>query len=118
MFGRKQKVVDEWSFEDRKYKELTTSMGNLVREMEKIIHSIKMYDGCANLLPDGADKDIELKDAETCKWKLRNLLSAYDDDYRAWQQLDKSKFIHFNNPAAPRDAHGALHLAWMMARNR
>ena len=117
MFCKKQKFVDEWSFEDRRHKELTESMGNLIREMAKIIHSVHMYQGCADLLPDGADKDIELKDAETCRWKLRNLLSAYDEDYRAWKALDKTKLIHYNAYATPKDSHGALHIAWMLDRN-
>lgn len=116
MFGKKQKPIDEWSFEDKKYKELTESMGNLIKEMTKIIHSIHIRQECADLLPDGADKDIELKDAETYRWKLRNLLSAYDEDYRAWKALDKIKLIHYHDYVEPRNSHDALHLAWMIER--
>lgn len=112
MMFRKKKVEAPETFEDRRYKELTLSMNNLVKEMRKNIRAIELCQNCANMLPNGADKDDELARAEEGRKRLRNLISAYDEDYRAWKAIDKTHLVRYREWTEPKDSHDALHFAY------
>lgn len=115
MFGKK-KEHETWSYEDKQVHALINSMVTLRKQMEGHIRTIMIHEGSANMLPDGADKKIELAEANKRKTMLLNSISAYDEDYRAFKAIDKTKLIHYYGLAEQMTSHKALNIAWRLAK--
>lgn len=114
---KKKVIVDEWSYEDRKVKELNESMSCLLKDMTQLCREVMIHEGSANMLPDGADRDLELELVRKYREQIRNCLSAYDDDKRAFRAIDKTKLKHCSNGVAEMcPTHAALNIAWRDAR--
>ena len=113
MFGKK-KIEDAWSGEDNRMKELLDSMGEHRRTMRTYCRKIIVCKGSAEMLPDGADKNVELQEIETYQKRILNLVAAYDDDLRKYNQIDTSLLVHFTGKANQVTSHEALHIAWEM----
>lgn len=114
MFGKK-KVVDNWSGADIRMKELLNSMIEHRQLMQAYCRKIITCKGSAEMLPDGADKNVELQEIETRQKWIRNLLAAYDEDLRQYNQIDSSLLRHYTGKAKQLTAHEALHIAWETA---
>ena len=113
MFG-KRKTEDVWSGEDIHMKELLDSMGEHKRTMRTYCRKIIICKGSVEMLPDGADKNKELRDIEDFQKRILNLVAAYDDDLRKYNQIDTSLLVHFTGKANQVTSHEALHIAWEM----
>ena len=113
MFGKKKATV-VWSGEDIHMKELLDSMCEHKRTMRTYCREIIVRKGSAAMLPDGPDKNVELLEIETYRKRIRNLVAAYDDDLRKYNQIDSSLLVHFNGKAKQLTSHEALHIAWEM----
>lgn len=111
MFG-KRKTADAWSGEDIHMKELLDSMCEHKRVMRTYCRKIIICKGSAEMLPDGPDKGKELQEIETCQKRILNLIAAYDDDLRQYNQIDTSLLVHFTGKAKQLTSHEALHIAW------
>ena len=66
------------------------------------------------MLPDGADKNKELRDIEDFQKRILNLIAAYDDDLRKYNQIDTSLLVHFTGKTEQLTSHEALHIAWKL----
>ena len=113
MFGRKQRA-EIWSGEDLHMKELLDSMCEHKRSMRTYCRKIIICEGSANMLPDGPDKNVELQEVDTYKKCILNLIAAYDDDLRQYNQIDSSLLVHFTGKTKQLTSHEALHIAWEM----
>lgn len=110
MFGKK--IEDIWSGADIRMKELLDSMCVHKRVMRTYCREIIVRKGSAEMLPDGADKRKELQDIETYQKRILNLIAAYDDDLRQYNQIDTSLLVHFTGKVEQLTSHEALHIAW------
>jgi hypothetical protein len=115
MFGRKKEEVDTWSSEDIRMKELLDNLCEHRRAMIGYCRKIILCKGSAEMLPNGADKNIELQEIETYQKRILNLVSAYDEDLRQYKQINKSLLVHYTGKAEQMDSHKSLHMAWEMA---
>lgn len=113
MFGKK-KTAEVWSAEDIHMKELLDSMCEHKRIMRTYCHQIIVCKGSAEMLPDGADRNRELQEIETYQKRILNLVAAYDDDLRQYNQIDTSLLVHFTGKVKQLTSHEALHIAWKM----
>ena len=113
MFGKK-KTVDNWSSEDLRMEELLDSMCEHKCVMRTYCHQIIICKGSAEMLPDGPDKDKELHEVEIYQKRLLNLIAAYDDDLRKYNQIDTSLLVHYTGKTKQLTSHEALHVAWEM----
>ena len=113
MFGKK-KIEDIWSNEDNRMKELLDSMSEHKRIMRTYCRKIIICKGSAEMLPNGADKNKELQDIEDFQKRILNLVAAYDDDLRKYNQINISLLVHFTGKAKQLTSHEALHIAWEM----
>lgn len=113
MFGKKN-TADTWSGEDIHMKELLDSMCNHKRSMQTYCRKIILCKGSAEMLPDGPDRNKELQEIETYQKRILNLIAAYDDDLRQYNQINTSLLMHFNGKATQLTSHEALHIAWKM----
>lgn len=113
MFGNK-KTADVWSGEDIRMKELLDSMCEHKRSMRTYCRKIIIYKGSVEMLPDGADKNKELRDIEEFQKRILNLIAAYDDDLRKYNQINTSLLRHFTGKVGQLTSHEALHIAWEM----
>lgn len=114
MFGKK-KQSDNWSGEDLRMEELLNSLSQHSQAMIARCRKIILCKGSAEMLPDGPDKNIELKEIETNQKHILNLVAAYDDDLRQYKQINNSLLVHYNGKAQQLTSHEALHLAWEIA---
>ena len=113
MFGKK-KVTDIWSSEDINMKGLLDSLGTCRRSMQAYCRKIIICKGSAEMLPDGSDKDKELQEIETYQKRILNLIAAYDDYLRKYNQINTSLLVHFTGKTKQLTSHEALHIAWEM----
>lgn len=111
MFGKK-KMEDIWSGADIRMKELLDIMGEHRRIMRTYCSKIIICKGSAEMLPDGADKNVELREIETYQKRILNLVAVYDDNLREYNQIDSSLLVHFTGKAKQLTSHEALHVAW------
>lgn len=111
MFGKKKATV-VWSSEDMRMKELLDSMCEHKRCMYTYCRKIIICKGSAEMLPDGPDKNVELQEIETYQKRILNLIAAYDDDLRQYNQINTSLLVHFTGKAKQLTSHEALHIAW------
>ena len=114
MFGKKQEP-DVWSSEDIQMKTLLESMYAHRKSMQSLCYKILMCKGSAEMLPDGADKNIELQEIETAQKRILNLVAAYDDDLREYKKINGLRLTHFTGKTVQPTSHEALHLAWKLA---
>ena len=114
MFGRK-KESEVWSGEDYHMKELLDSLCEHKRIMRTYCREIIIRKGCAEMLPDGADKNVELQEIETYQKRILNLVAAYDDDLRQYNQINNALLVHFTGKAKQLTSHEALRVAWELA---
>lgn len=119
MWFKKEKTNNTvWSFQDTEYQRLTNSLiahrnGLIARCAQVIAH-----EGCANMLPDGPDKDIELKKAQENREYVRNLLAAYEADLKEYNAIDITKFNHYTGRVEWAKPHEMLEIAWHNAISR
>ncbi len=113
MFGKK-KTADVWSGEDRHMKELLDSLCEHKHFMQVYCRKIIIGKGCAEMLPDGPDRNKELHEIETYQKRILNLIAAYDDDLRKYNQINTSLLVHFTGKTNQWTSHEALHIAWKM----
>lgn len=111
MFGKK-KTADTWSSEDIYMKQLLDSMCEHRRSMCDYCRQIIICKGSAEMLPNGPDKNKELQEIETYQKRIWNLIAAYDDDLRQYNQINTSFLVHFTGKAKQFTSHEALHIAW------
>lgn len=114
MFGKK-KEAEVWSAEDYRMKELLQNLCEHRCIMQTYCRKIIVCKGCAEMLPDGADKNQELQEIETCQKRILNLLAAYDEDLRQYKQIDSSLLRYYTAPVKQLTSHEALHISWKMA---
>jgi len=114
MFGRK-KESDTWSGEDIHMKELLNNLIEHRHAMMGCCRKIILCKGSAEMLPDGPDKNVEFQEIETYQKRIRNLLAAYDDDLRKYNQINNSLLVHYTGKTQQVASHEALHYAWEMA---
>ena len=114
MFGRK-KESDTWSGEDIRMKELLNNLSEHKQRMIACCRKIILCKGSAEMLPDGADKNVELKEIETNQKHILNLVAAYDDDIRQYKQIKTALLVHYTGKTQQLTSHEALHLAWEIA---
>lgn len=114
MFGKKKESIIQ-SGEDIRMKELLNNLIEHRHTMAACCRRIILCKGSAEMLPDGADKNIELQEIETYQKRILNLIAAYDEDLRKYKQIDKSLLVYFTGKAEQLSSHQALHLAWEMA---
>ena len=113
MLGRK-KAEEVWSGEDIRMKELLDSMCEHKCSMRAYCRKIILCKGSADMLPDGSDKNVELQEIETYQKRILNLISAYDNDLRQYNQINDSLLVHFTGKIKQLTSHEALHIAWEM----
>ena len=113
MFG-KRKIADVWSSEDIHMKELLDSMREHKCLMRTYCRKIIICKGSAEMLPDGSDKNVELQEIETYQKRILNLIAAYDDDLRKYNQINSCLLVHFTGKVEQLTSHEALHNAWKM----
>lgn len=116
LFNKKKNIKNEfWSFQDIEYQKLNQLFCDhrktLVTECMRVI----THEGCANMLPDGADKNIELKKAQEARERIRNVLAAYDQDLKIYNTIDATKFNHYTGKAQWCSSHEMLQAAWAHA---
>ena len=114
MFGKKKAEVI-WSGSDIRMKELLDSMCEHKRTMRTYCREIIVRKGSAEMLPDGPDKNKELREIESYQKRILNLVAAYDDDLRKYNQIDSSSLVHYTGKANQLTSHEALHIAWELA---
>lgn len=116
MLFKKEKAKDTvWSFQDVEYRRLTLSLkahrDTLITECAQVI----THEGCANMLPDGPDKNIELKKAQEAREHVRNLLAAYEADLKEYNAIDLLKLNYYTGRAEWAKPHEMLEIAWSNA---
>ena len=114
MFGKK-KESPALSYEDLQLSSLGQELRDHRDTMISLCRRIMEHEGCANMLPDGADKNIELKEAETLRKRVLNVVAAYDVALKTYNQIDVSKLVHYNGKASWCDSHDMLRIAWKTA---
>jgi hypothetical protein len=114
MFGKK-KEMDIWSAEDYRMKDLLQSLIEHRRVIQTYCREIIIRKGSAEMLPDGADKNVELQEIETRQKWIRNLLAAYEEDLRQYNRIESSLLRHYTGKANQLTPHEVLHVAWKMA---
>ena len=114
MFGKK-KEPETWSGEDIHMKNLSTDLCAHRETMISLCYRIMEHEGCANMLPDGADKDIELKEVDALRKRVLNVVAAYDVAHKEYNQIEVSKLVHYNGKASWCDSHEMLRIAWQAA---
>ena len=114
MFGRK-KAEEVWSGEDIRMKELLDSLCEHTRMMRTYCREIIIRKRSAEMLPDGPDRNKELQEVETCQKRILNLIAAYDNDLRQYNQINSDLLVHFTGKAKQLTSHEELHVAWEMA---
>ena len=115
MFGKKKETSLALSHEDLQLNELGQELRDHRDTMINLCYRIMEHEGCANMLPAGADKDIELKEAETLRKRVLNVVAAYDVAHKAYNQIDASNLVHYNGKASWCDSHEMLRIAWQTA---
>ena len=116
MLFKKEKAKDTlWSFEDTEYQRLTISITAHRNELITACANVIKHEGCANMLPEGPDKDIELKKAQENREHVRNLLAAYEADLKIYKTIDATKFSHYTGKTEWANAHEMLEIAWRHA---
>ena len=114
MFGKK-KQLDVWTYEDKKVKELTDAICNHRERLIALCSQIIEHNGCIEMLPDGADKDVELNKVKELREHVRNILTAYDMDYKKYCSIDTTKLNHYTGLAKWSNSHEMLRIAWRIA---
>lgn len=114
MFGKK-KATDVWSGEDYHMKELLDSLCEHRSVMRTYCREIIIRKGSAEMLPDGPDRNKELQEVETYQKRILNLIAAYDDDLRQYNQINSDLLVHFTGKAKQLTSHEGLHVAWEKA---
>lgn len=114
MFGKK-KAMDVWSGEDHHMKELLDSLCEHKRLMQVYCRKIIICKGCAEMLPDGPDRNKELHEIEVYQKRILNLIATYDDDLRQYNQINNDLLVHFTGKAKRLTSHEELHVAWEVA---
>ncbi len=114
MFGKK-KTPDAWSAEDYRMKELSDSLCGHISKMRTYCREIIIRKGSAEMLPDGADKNVEFQEIETYQKRILNLVAAYDDDLRQYNQINTALLVYFTGKTKKMTSHEALHVAWELA---
>lgn len=114
MFGKK-KTADVWSDEDYYMKELLDRLCEHTRMMRTYCREIIICKGSAEMLPDGPDRNKELQEVETYQKRILNLIAAYDDDLRQYNQINNDLLVHFTGKAKRLTSHEELHVAWEVA---
>lgn len=117
MFGKKKEKVI-WSGSDIRMKELIDSMCEHKRSMRTYCREIILRKGSAEMLPDGPDRNKELQEIEIYQKRILNLVAAYDDDLRKYNQIDSSSLVYYNGKAKQITSHEALHIAWEMENRK
>lgn len=115
MFGKKKEESSALSYEDLQLSSLGQELRDHRDTMINLCYRIMEHEGCANMLPDGADKDIELKEVEALRKRVLNVVSAYDVAHKAYNQIDASKLVHYNGKASWCNSHEMLRIAWSTA---
>ena len=113
MFGKK-KVADVWSSEDIRMNELLANLSEHKNIMRTYCRKIIICKGSLEMLPDGEDKNKELRDIEELQRQISNLIAAYDDDLREYNQINTALLVHFTGKTVQLTSHEALHIAWEM----
>lgn len=114
MFKRK-KVEPVWSAEDLLMHDLINSMFEISGKIDKYCYEIIVRKGSAEMLPDGADKNKELKEIAQYQHRILCLIGGYDDDLRQYNQIDTSKLVHYTGKAPRITSHELLHRCWNRA---
>lgn len=112
MFGRKKHEELKRSPEDIHLEEVSEELYKLKKLMQAKLKDIIMLRDCAEALPTGPDRDIELHSIQTAKAHLRDLIVVYDMTYHEWERIDKTKLVICTDWCTPKTAHEALHTAW------
>ena len=112
---RRNKEFDTWSGEDLRMKELIDNLCAHRKLMITHCRKIILCKGSAEMLPDGADKNVELQEIETHQKCILNLISAYDDDLRQYEQINNSRLVHYTGKTPQMTSHDTLHMAWEIA---
>lgn len=119
MWFKKEKTNNTvWSFQDTEYQRLTNSLITHRNELIARCTQVIVHEGCANMLPDGPDKDIELKKAQENREYVRNLLAAYEADLKEYNAIDTTKFNHYSGRVEWAKPHEMLEIAWRNAISR
>lgn len=114
MFKRK-KPEPVWSAEDLLMQNLINSMFDISGKIDKYCYEIIVRKGSAEMLPDGADKNKELKEIAQYQHRILCLIGGYDDDLRQYNQIDASKLVHYTGKAPRITSHELLHRCWARA---
>jgi len=115
MFRKKKEESSALSYEDLQLSSLGQELRDHRDTMISLCRRIMEHEGCANMLPDGVDKNIELKEAEALRKRVLNVVAAYDVARKAYNQIDASKLVHYNGKAEWCDSHDMLRIAWKTA---
>lgn len=114
MFGKK-KESDTWSGEDLHMTRLLNNLCEHRQTMTTYCRKIIQCKGSAEMLPNGPDKNVELQEIETYQKRILNLIGAYDDDLRQYNQIKTSLLVHYTGKTQQMTSHEALHMAWRIA---
>ena len=114
----KKKKVEEFSAEDFLLQEMALAFTSHRETLINLCYQIIQHEGCSHMLPDGADKNVELAQIDTLQKHVRNVLAAYDVDYHKWQAIDSTKLIHYHGKASWANSHEMLKIAWTNAYQR
>jgi len=116
MLFKKEKAKDTWwSFQDTEYRRLTISLSAHRNELIAKCAQVIKYEGCANMLPDGPVKDVELKKAQESREHVRNILAAYEADLKEYNAIDITKLNHYTGRVEWADPYEMLEIAWRNA---
>jgi len=114
MLGRK-KEPEIMSSEDIRMRDLINHLGQHKRTMATYCRKIILCKGSVEMLPDGPDKNVELQEIETCQKRILNLVAAYDDDLRQYNQIKKPLLSYYTGNIPQPTSHEALRMAWEIA---
>lgn len=112
LFKKEKKETALWTFQDTEYWILTKSLSTHRDELIAKCAQVITHEGCANMLPDGPDKDIELEKAQESREHVRNLLGAYEADLKEYNAIDITKLNHYTGRAEWAKPHEMLEIAW------
>lgn len=118
MFRKKKVEVEKFSAEDFLLQELSLAFKSHRDTLINLCSLIIQHEGCSHMLPEGADKNVELEQIDTLQKRVRNVLAAYDVDYHKWQEIDSAKLIHYNGKPSWANSHEMLKIAWTNAYQR
>ncbi len=115
MFKRASREEPQMSAEDRTYQWVRTQLHHSFNNMLDTCKEIIIHQGCANMLPDGADKNYELDLIATLQNRLHGQIAIHDDIVRTNKHIDTSKLVYYTDVSPVRTSHETLATAWQWA---